>query len=104
VSYHVASCKQAGWHIRPPWAREQGLALVEVVVASLILGIAVAGARSVGLGPTLLAGVSHLLHTKRPSYLRAFLYEFGNVGSCTSIVRVIPSPENQVKFPHITTV
>src|SRR2546426_8126213 len=23
--------------------------------------------------------VSHLLHTKRPSYLRAFLYEFGNV-------------------------
>ncbi len=55
MSYHVASCKQAGWHIRPPWAREQGLALVEVVVASLILGIAVAGARSVGLGPTLLA-------------------------------------------------
>jgi len=25
-------------------------------------------------------------------------------GSCTSIVRVIPSPENQVKFPHITPV
>jgi hypothetical protein len=25
-------------------------------------------------------------------------------GSCTSIVRVIPSPENQVKYPHFTTV
>src|SRR6266516_4078370 len=25
-------------------------------------------------------------------------------GSCTSIVRVIPSPENQVQCPHITTV
>ena len=43
MSYHMTSCKQAGSNIRPQWAREQGFALIEVVVASLILGIAVAG-------------------------------------------------------------
>src|SRR2546425_10458740 len=41
--YHMTACKQAGRNLRPQWAREQGFALVEVVVASLILGIAVAG-------------------------------------------------------------
>src|SRR5262244_910015 len=26
-----------------------------------------------------------------------------NIGSCTSILRVIPSPANQVQYPHFTT-
>jgi Tfp pilus assembly protein PilV len=38
-----AAVKNAGWTTRPPWAREQGSTLIEVVIASLILGIAVAG-------------------------------------------------------------
>ena len=43
-----------------------------------------AGARAIKEKPLLQrqrakGSVSHLLHTKRPSYLRAFLYKFGNV-------------------------
>ena len=41
--YHLDIMQKSRSKIRPRWAREQGLALIEVVMTSVVLGIAVVG-------------------------------------------------------------
>src|SRR5712691_11502009 len=41
--YRLEIIQKSGSKIRPQWARERGFALMEVVMASLVLGIAVVG-------------------------------------------------------------
>jgi putative ABC transport system substrate-binding protein len=54
-----------------------------------------------------ITGLSFLeaeLPGKRLELLKEMVPQSTRIGSCTSIVRVIPSPENQVQCPHLTTV
>ena len=41
--YHLDTMQKSRSKIRPQWAREQGFALIEVVMTSVVLGIAVVG-------------------------------------------------------------
>jgi Tfp pilus assembly protein PilV len=41
--YHLDIMQKSGSKTRPQWTREQGLALIEVVMTSFVLGIAVVG-------------------------------------------------------------